>query len=62
MIKKHFMLLLTLVALAFATANASTWKLHNYYMNSKIQNVYDTGDKVYYLNSGRLFQFDKTTL
>ena len=30
-------------------------------MSTKIQNVYDTGDKIYYLNSGGLFQFDKAT-
>ena len=43
------------------TANSSTWKIHNCYV-TEIQNVYDTGDKIYYLNSDRLFEFDKTTL
>lgn len=60
MLKKHLLFLMLLV-LATATANASTWKMHNYYVSSKIQNVYDMGDKVYYLNSNYLFQFDKTT-
>ena len=41
--------------MAVATASAGTWKLHNYYVTGKIQNVYDMGDKVYYLNSNRLF-------
>ena len=52
MTKKQFVvLLLTLVTLC---ASASTWKIHNYYMTKKIQNVFDTGDKIYYLNSDRL--------
>ena len=42
-------------------ANASTWKMHNYYVTSKVQNIFDTGGKVYYLNSGHLFRFDKST-
>ena len=60
MAKKHLVLLLIMV-LTVASAAASTWKIHNYYMTEKIQNVYDTGDKIYYLNSERLFQFDKAT-
>ena len=50
-----------LLVMAIAAANASTWKMHNYYVKEKIQNVFDSGDKIYYLNSGCLFQFDKTT-
>ena len=61
MTKKHLVFLLLMV-MAVATASASTWKIHNYYVTKKIQNVYDTGDKIYYLNSDRLFEFDKTTL
>ena len=60
MLKKHFVFLL-LAVMAFASANASTWKVHNAYMEKKMQCIYDTGDKVYYLNSGSLFQFDKAT-
>ena len=59
MIKKILLLLAVMAALI---GNAGTWKIHSYYMTSKIQNAYDTGDKIYYLNSGSLFQFDKTTL
>ena len=59
--KRHFIFLMLMV-MAVATADASTWKIHNYYVTSKIQNVYDTGDRIYYLNSDRLFQFDKATL
>ena len=54
-------ILLFLAILAAATGNAGTWKVHSCYQTSKIQNVYDTGDKIYYLNSGSLFQFDKAT-
>ena len=61
MTKKHLVFLLLMV-MAVATASASTWKIHNYYVTKKIQNVYDTGDKIYYLNSDRLFEFDKNTL
>ena len=61
MAKKHLVFLMLMV-MAVATASASTWKIHNYYVTSKIQNVFDTGDKIYYLNSDRLFEFDKATL
>lgn len=61
MLKKHLLFLMLLV-MAAATAGASTWKIHNYYVSSKIQNAVDMGDKVYYLNSNYLFQFDKTTM
>ena len=61
MTKKHLVFLMLMV-MAVATASASTWKIHNYYVTKKIQNVFDTGDKIYYLNSNRLYQFDKATL
>ena len=61
MTKRHLVFLMLMV-MAVATASASTWKIHNYFVTKKIQNVFDTGDKVYYLNSDRLFQFDKATL
>ena len=61
MFKKHFVFLMLMV-LAVASASASTWKMHNYYVQAKIQNIFDTGDKVYYLNSDHLFMFDKATL
>jgi len=60
MLKKHLIFLMLMV-MAVAVANAGTWKMHNYYVTANIQNVYDTGDKVYYLNSNVLFQFDKAT-
>lgn len=60
MINKCLLPLLFLV-LASATTDAATWKVHNCFMSSKIQNVYDTGDMVYYVNAGALYQFDKST-
>lgn len=60
MFKKHFIAMLIL-ALTAVTATAGTWKMHSSFMTSKIQNVFDTGDEVYYLNSGTLFKFDKAT-
>ena len=60
MLKKHLFLVMLLLMAAFC-ANASTWKMHNYYMASKMQNIYDAGDKVYYLNSNHLFCYYKAT-
>ncbi len=60
MLKKQFLSLMLLV-MAVATASAGTWITHNYYLSSKIQNVFDTGNKIYYVNCNRLFQFDKST-
>ena len=42
--KKKYVIELLLMVLMFASANASTWKVHNYYVTKKIQNLYDTGD------------------
>lgn len=50
-----------LLVMACLSMNASTWKMHNYYVVKKVQSIYDTGDKVYYVNSNHLFQFDKAT-
>ena len=58
---RKYLALLMLMVLSAVAAGASTWKIHNYYVPASIQNVFDTGDKVYYLNSGHLFQFDKAT-
>lgn len=60
MTKKHLLFLLLLVAV-IATANAGTWKVYPSYMAQQCQNVFDSGDKIYYLNCYCLFQFDKTT-
>lgn len=60
MFKKSFMFVMLLV-LAFASASAGTWKMHNCYVTKLIKNVFDTGDKIYYVNSDKLYQFDKAT-
>lgn len=60
MFKKRFMFVMLLV-LAVASASAGTWKMHNSYVTKLIKNVFDTGDKVYYVNSNKLYQFDKST-
>lgn len=60
MLKKHLILVMLMV-MAAATVSASTWKIHNYYVTSKIQNIIDAGDKVYYQNGTALYQFVKAT-
>ena len=60
MLKKHFILALLLVLTVFG-ASAGTWKMHSSYVAANIQNVFDAGDDVYYLNSSTLFRFDKAT-
>ncbi len=57
---KHVLILL-LMLLCWVSADASTWKRYSSYMTANIQNIYDMGGKVYYLNSGCLFEFDKAT-
>ena len=61
MFKKHLIFTVMLLVMAAFSAHASTWKMHTYYVESKIQNIFDTGDKVYYLNSNCLFRYDKAT-
>ena len=58
---KHFISLLLLTALTATAAQSGTWKQHSRYLPQAIQNLYDAGDKVYYMNCNALFQFDKTT-
>ncbi len=60
MIKRHLLIVL-LMLVSIMPLDAGTWKLHSYYIPSGIQNVYDTGDMIYYLNSNCLFRFDKAT-
>lgn len=61
MLKKHLIIVMLMV-MAVVAANAGTWKIHNYYVTGNIQNAFDVGEKVYYLNSKCLFEFDKVTL
>ena len=57
---KYLYVVMLMVAVALG-ASASTWKTHNIYVPSQIQNVVDAGGQVYFLNSGYLFRFDKAT-
>ncbi len=65
MIKKLFLLLLMLLPCAAATVKAQygvgDWKIHATFSGQNVQNVIDTGDKVYYLVSNNLFCYDKET-
>ena len=47
--------------LAVLCCGAGTWKIHPFFNANKLENIYDTGDKVYLLNGGCLFQYDKAT-
>ncbi len=60
MLKKQ-LLTLALFLMVMATASAGTWITHNYYLSTKIQNVFDTGNKIYYVNCNKLFMFDKAS-
>ena len=60
MFKKQFMLVL-LTLLAVMSASAATWKMHNTFVSSAVKNIYDIGNKVYYVDLTTLFVYDKTT-
>jgi len=60
MLKKHLTLLLIMLV-TVVTASAGTWKTHSSYMKANIKNVFDVGEKVYYLNGDALSQFEKST-
>ena len=62
MIKKALILMLLLLPMALrAQYTTGDWKLHSTFVVSQAQNCIDTGNKVYYLVSGCLFCFDKST-
>ena len=65
MIKKLFLLMLMLLPCATATVKAQygvgDWKIHATFSGQNVQNIIDTGDKVYYLVSNNLFCYDKET-
>jgi len=61
MLKKYFLTFM-LVFTAVCSIQADTWKLHGYYVTSSIMNLYDTGEKIYYLVGTQLYMFDKATL
>ncbi|MBR5119005.1 MAG: hypothetical protein IK100_10225 [Muribaculaceae bacterium] len=63
MIRKCFLTIaLSLVALiAGAQIGAGQWKIHPYFVADNVANCVDVGDKVYYLVSGSLYSYDKTS-
>lgn len=63
MIRKcFFTLALSLATLiAGAQIGAGQWKIHPYYVVDNVTNCVDVGDKIYYLVSGSLFCYDKTS-
>ena len=58
---KKYLLIVMLMVMTFSSVVAGTWRIHNYYLTSRIQNVVDAGDRVYYLNTGCLYQYEKAT-
>ncbi len=50
-----------MAAVGVAQAFAAGWQVLPSFLGSKIQNVVDAGDMVYYLSSGSLYRFDKDT-
>ncbi|MCQ2289092.1 MAG: hypothetical protein MJZ74_08345 [Muribaculaceae bacterium] len=44
-----------------ATAQQGNWKVHPFFVGSKVQNNIDTGSKVYYLVSNNLYCYNKAT-
>ena len=58
---KKYLIIVMLMVMTFSSVVAGTWRIHNYYLTSRIQNVVDAGDRVYYLNTGCLYQYEKAT-
>ncbi len=62
MIKKLLILMLLVAPLSLrAQYTTGDWRIHSTFVAAQAQNCIDTGDKVYYLASGCLFCFDKST-
>lgn len=57
-----FTLVVSLVTIiASAQIGSGQWKIHPFYVDEKVTNCVDVGDKVYYLVSGSLFCYDKAS-
>ena len=57
---KFLLSLLVLAMPLIAWAQSSNnWKVHPYFVATKLQNNIDTGDKVYYLVSNTVYCYDK---
>ncbi len=63
MIRKYFLITALLLSTLIASAQigAGQWKMHHYFIGENITNCIDVGDKVYYLTSGYLYCYDKST-
>lgn len=62
MIKKIVLFIAMLLPLVGAAQNVTdTWRMHPAFVGSKVQNVIDTGNMVYYLVAGNLYCYDKDT-
>lgn len=62
MLKKVLILILALLPMAAsAQYTAGYWKIHPNFVSTKLKNIIDTSEKVYYLASDNVFSFDKET-
>lgn len=60
--KKILLLLAVALSLCAAAQNAvGNWRVHSAYVGNNVANVVETKKWVYYLSSGSLFRFDKST-
>lgn len=60
MIKKLFLtIFLALPLIASAQLGAGVWKSHSFFIDGNPKNCIDVGSKVYYLNSGSLYCYNK---
>lgn len=62
MVKKLLLLVaLMLPTIALAQYGSGSWRVHPFFVSAKVQNIVDTHNKVYYLVSGNLYCYDKTS-
>jgi len=62
MFKKAILCVIALTAITIGNAFAAdNWIIHPTFVGSSATNLVDAGDFVYYLSSGNLFRYDKTT-
>lgn len=62
MIKKIVLFIAMLLPLMAVAQNVTdSWRVHPFYVDTKLQNVIDTGDAVYYLTCNNLYCYDKST-
>lgn len=62
MIRKLILFVAMLLPLMAVAQNVTdSWRIHPFFVGTKLQNVIDTGDQVYYLTGNNLYCYDKTT-